>query len=143
MDRNKPLCPGLSAAERMVVYVLFFLVPFQDLHHFVKFRGRQGGIHQTKQRLPDQPDAHDNDLHRNHHSDDWIERLALRFEERFGEVQINDPFKGGFIVRSQGGSFPWIQIELSRDPSLSTLEKQERVLGALESWEIDVQSSRV
>ena len=49
-----------------------------------------------------------------------IERLASCVESSFGvrraDVRINDPFRGGHIVREYGGrgGVPWVQIEMSR-----------------------------
>ncbi len=48
-----------------------------------------------------------------------IQTLANCFRETFEvkkeEIQINNPFKGGYITRSHyNGSIPWVQIELNR-----------------------------
>ncbi len=50
---------------------------------------------------------------------EWIRELAGSFHERFGdlgEVAINDPYPGGFIIRShyRRSRVPWIQVEISR-----------------------------
>jgi len=66
---------------------------------------------------------------------EWITSLAACFERVFKkEVSINQPFKGGFIIRSHAKELPWIQLELSRAPYFSNEEKSFRVLGALKDW---------
>lgn len=50
---------------------------------------------------------------------EWIRELAGTFHERFGdrgEVAINEPYPGGFIIRShfRQTRIPWIQVEISR-----------------------------
>lgn len=66
---------------------------------------------------------------------DWIDALKACFEESFGpNVQINDPFKGGFITRTHATELPWIQVELSRSPFMSNEDKRDAVLRALRSW---------
>jgi len=65
----------------------------------------------------------------------WIDSLARCFEEQFGpSVSINAPFTGGYITRRHASEMPWIQVELSRGPFLSTAEKHEGVRGAIRSW---------
>jgi N-formylglutamate deformylase len=62
----------------------------------------------------------------------WRRMLTDCLEESFGfEISINAPFKGGHIVRSHARELPWVQLELSRAPFLTNVEKRERVLGAL------------
>lgn len=66
---------------------------------------------------------------------DWMASLKQCFEESFGSsVRVNDPFKGGFIIRSHAGELPWIQIELSRGPRMSNQDKKVAVLEALTRW---------
>jgi formiminoglutamase len=65
----------------------------------------------------------------------WIESLAICFARAFEhEVAINDPFLGGFIVRSHARELPWVQLEISRAPFMSNEEKHLRVLGAMREW---------
>jgi len=50
---------------------------------------------------------------------EWIISMARSFQDHFddyGEVRINDPFKGGFISRYHHDRkrIPWIQIEINR-----------------------------
>ena len=48
---------------------------------------------------------------------DWFDKLVYSFDKSFDhEVWVNNPFKGGHIIRSHCSELPWIQIELSRDP---------------------------
>ena len=66
---------------------------------------------------------------------EWTELLRDCFVETFGRhVNVNDPFKGGFVTRSHAVELPWIQIELSRGPHMSNEEKQTAVLKALTRW---------
>jgi N-formylglutamate amidohydrolase len=66
---------------------------------------------------------------------DWIDSLAESFEFVFEkEVRINDPFRGGYIIRSHAKELPWVQLEISRAPFLSNEEKNQRVLEALTRW---------
>lgn len=66
---------------------------------------------------------------------EWVERLASALERAFGaNVKINDPFKGGYIIRSHSRELPWVQLELSRAPFLSNAEKRDGTLVALREW---------
>jgi N-formylglutamate amidohydrolase len=49
-------------------------------------------------------------------------------------VRVNDPFAGGYIVRSHMGELPWLQLEVSRGGFLTAAEKSQAVLIALEAW---------
>ncbi|MBN1844615.1 MAG: N-formylglutamate amidohydrolase [Sedimentisphaerales bacterium] len=65
----------------------------------------------------------------------WLDRLAECFGRSFGDhVSINEPFRGGFIIRAHAAELPWIQIELSRGNFLSRREKHRRVLQAVTSF---------
>ena len=65
----------------------------------------------------------------------WMDGLAECFKSAFErEIAVNEPFAGGFITRSHGKEMPWVQLELSRDPSMPFAEKQERVLSALQMF---------
>lgn len=73
---------------------------------------------------------------------EWIESLRAAFEVELGSnVNVNDPFKGGFITRSHAKELPWIQIELSRGPYMSNPEKSRAVLEALTRWSKELFSS--
>lgn len=66
---------------------------------------------------------------------DWFERLIDRFRAAFdGEVAVNRPFRGGYIVRAHSLERPWVQLELSRAPFDSDAGKRRRVLAAISSW---------
>jgi len=66
---------------------------------------------------------------------DWAEGLLACFRRHFtGEVTLNRPFSGGYIVREHASELPWVMIELSRAPFLSNAEKGRRVLAALRDW---------
>ena len=65
--------------------------------------------------------------------EEWIQMLQeclTRSLER--DVRINDPFRGGHIIRNHASELPWIQLELSREAYLGNEEKAARVLAALE-----------
>ena len=63
---------------------------------------------------------------------DWFEKLVQCLKESFdSEISVNQPFKGGYIIRSHSSELPWVQVELSRAPFLPTSEKRKRVLQAL------------
>ncbi len=66
---------------------------------------------------------------------DWVESLRDCLARVFpGDVTINKPFSGGYITREHGRELPWIQVELSRLPILSTHEKRDLFLAAVSSW---------
>jgi N-formylglutamate deformylase len=53
-------------------------------------------------------------------STEWIRALAYCFEEEFsreGLIAVNDPFPGGFTIRShyRQKRIPWMQIEINRN----------------------------
>jgi len=63
---------------------------------------------------------------------DWFGKFVHCFEKSFDcEISVNNPFKGGHIIRSHCSELPWIQIELSRAHFLDVGEKRRRVLAAL------------
>lgn len=65
----------------------------------------------------------------------WISLMKECFVESFGpDVQVNDPFQGGYITRSHAAEMPWMQIELSRAPYISLEAKRDAVLAAFERW---------
>ncbi|UCF34343.1 MAG: N-formylglutamate amidohydrolase [Phycisphaerales bacterium] len=66
---------------------------------------------------------------------DWFGALAGCLARAFDhEVNINDPFKGGYIIRAHARELPWVQLELSRAPFMSNDEKRRRVWAALQDW---------
>jgi len=68
----------------------------------------------------------------------WFNRLIEAFRSAFdGEIAVNRPFRGGFIVRSHARERPWVQVELSRAPFDSDAGKRRRVLAALTAWSRD------
>jgi N-formylglutamate amidohydrolase len=67
--------------------------------------------------------------------EDWLKSLAGCIERAFAcPVSLNDPFKGGFIIRSHAHELPWVQLELSRAPFLIPAQKRRRALDALGEW---------
>jgi len=68
--------------------------------------------------------------------DEWLTELAKCFKKVFpGEqVNINSPFRGGYIIRKHSTKLPWLQIELSRNEHISNSEKRDGVIEALNDW---------
>jgi len=66
---------------------------------------------------------------------DWFESLAKCLEESFQlPVNLNAPFKGGYIIRSHAAELPWVQLELSRAPFLDVEDKRKAVIRTLKEW---------
>jgi formiminoglutamase len=66
---------------------------------------------------------------------EWIQSLGEILSRTLDHpVSINQPFKGGYIIRSHAHEIPWVQIEFSRAPFLSHKQKSKRLLDALKSW---------
>jgi len=64
-----------------------------------------------------------------------LERLAGCLEEQFGfNPAINQPFRGGYIVRTHAAELPWVQLEISRKPFLSLEQKHRSVVSALKRF---------
>ena len=66
--------------------------------------------------------------------EDWFESLGEHLRAEFGEVSLNDPFRGGYIIRHHAPELPWVQLEMSREPFASLGEKRARVIAALRNW---------
>ncbi len=67
--------------------------------------------------------------------EEWFYLLADYLNEAFGcEVSLNKPFRGGYIIRRHSREISWLQLELSRDPSLSVEYKRNSVISALKKW---------
>ncbi len=65
----------------------------------------------------------------------WIEALRDSFaRELGGNVTINHPFRGGYITRTHAATLPWLQLELSRAPFCSDVEKRSTVLSSMSRW---------
>lgn len=68
-------------------------------------------------------------------SEEWFYLLADCLSESFGyDVSLNKPFSGGYIIRHHAKEVPWLQLELSRDPSLSIEYKRNAVISAFKKW---------
>ncbi|WP_419922234.1 N-formylglutamate amidohydrolase [Candidatus Poriferisodalis sp.] len=66
---------------------------------------------------------------------EWIEGLRACFAELVdGPVNVNDPFRGGYITRSHGAEMPWMQLEMSRAPFMTNHDKRQMVLTAFSNW---------
>jgi N-formylglutamate amidohydrolase len=67
--------------------------------------------------------------------DDWLNQLADCFQEAFStSVTLNEPFRGGYIVRSHARELPWVQVELNRGDFAGVERKREGVLAALRAF---------
>ncbi|WP_096896008.1 N-formylglutamate amidohydrolase [Candidatus Scalindua japonica] len=67
--------------------------------------------------------------------EEWFYLLADCLSETFCcEVSLNKPFKGGYIIRRHSREISWLQLELSRNPSLSIEYKRNAVISALKKW---------
>ena len=68
--------------------------------------------------------------------DAWVHELANCFQKVFPkeQVNINEPFKGGYIIRNHSAKLPWLQIELSRTERISNTAKGDGVIDALKVW---------
>lgn len=65
----------------------------------------------------------------------WLESLARCLRAEFGDdVALNDPFRGGYIIRRHSSELPWVQLEMSRAPFATNGEKRRRLLAALRRW---------
>lgn len=64
---------------------------------------------------------------------DWLERLADAFKHHLGAgtVQINHPFKGGYIIQKHSLALNWIQLEISRQAFADNREKKNIVFDVL------------
>lgn len=64
---------------------------------------------------------------------DWLERLAHAFEDHLapGTVQINNPFKGGYIIQKHSPALNWVQLEISRKAFADNREKKDIVFDVL------------
>jgi N-formylglutamate amidohydrolase len=66
---------------------------------------------------------------------EWIETLAQHLTQSLGfQISINQPFKGGYIIRSHADEIPWTQIEFSRAAFLSDEQKSRGLHDALKKW---------
>lgn len=68
--------------------------------------------------------------------DQWLQELASCFQKAFPQeqIKINEPFKGGYIIRNYSAKLPWLQIELSRTENFTNADKKAGVFEALTTW---------
>jgi formiminoglutamase len=65
----------------------------------------------------------------------WTQTLASLLGRHLGgRATVNDPFKGGYITRTQAAELPWLQLEISRGSFASAAEKARAVREALIEW---------
>lgn len=66
---------------------------------------------------------------------EWAEALADQLRRYLGgPVRINDPFKGGYIIRQHAAEGPWLMVELSRATDIPVEHKRLAFLAALTGW---------
>jgi len=71
---------------------------------------------------------------------DWFSLMADCLAETFRcNVALNEPFKGGSIIRSHASELPWMQLELSRAQFMDAKDKRSRVLSAFQRWCTEVE----
>ncbi len=64
--------------------------------------------------------------------DEWMRILAIALKKYLtDDVSINDPFGGGYIIRSHASEIPWIQIEMARRDFLDNSGKKEGLLSSM------------
>ena len=67
--------------------------------------------------------------------DPWFESLAECLGRAFStDVSRNEPFRGGYIIRTHSTELPWVQLELSREHFLPNDRKRAAVLRAVTEW---------
>jgi N-formylglutamate deformylase len=65
----------------------------------------------------------------------WRDSLVQCFEDAFEhDISVNDPFRGGYIIRRHAVELPWVQVELSRSQAMRANDKGKCVLAALQAW---------
>jgi len=65
----------------------------------------------------------------------WLAALRDALEHSFERpVAVNQPFRGGYIVRTHCAELPWVQLEMSRAAFLPLADKRDRLLAALRTW---------
>lgn len=66
---------------------------------------------------------------------EWLRILADCLESAFDtRPAVNDPFQGGYIIRSHSAELPWVQLEVSRANVMPAAEKRKRVLDSFRSF---------
>jgi formiminoglutamase len=66
---------------------------------------------------------------------EWVAMLLDCLKQVFdGDVSLNAPFSGGYITRTYSKTLPFLQLEMSRTPTLPTSDKSDRVKQALMNW---------
>lgn len=64
--------------------------------------------------------------------DEWLDILAgILNRNMTSDVSINDPFTGGYIIRSHASELPWMQIEISRRDFADKKKKRELLITSL------------
>lgn len=67
---------------------------------------------------------------------EWLMNFAQCLQKEFpGEkILLNEPFKGGHIIKNHAAEIPWLQIEFSRTSRFSVTSKKNGLLKALSKW---------
>jgi len=68
-------------------------------------------------------------------SQEWMRSLGSCLEEFFKvKVSVNNPFTGGYIIKSHFYQRPWVQVEFSRADFMSNKEKSNLFFSSLKKW---------
>ena len=66
---------------------------------------------------------------------DWLRIMKNCFQQSFQiEISLNQPFKGGNIIRAHASEMPWVQVEISRTNDLDNKQKQKKFLDAIRQF---------
>ena len=66
---------------------------------------------------------------------DWLRIMKDCFQQSFQvDISLNQPFKGGNIIRTHASEMPWVQVEISRTNDLDNKQKQKKFLDAIRQF---------
>ncbi|MGB2806772.1 MAG: N-formylglutamate amidohydrolase [Sedimentisphaerales bacterium] len=66
---------------------------------------------------------------------DWLRIMKDCFQQSFQiGISLNQPFKGGNIIRTHASEMPWVQVEISRTNDLDNKQKQKNFLDAIRQF---------
>jgi N-formylglutamate deformylase len=67
--------------------------------------------------------------------EDMLLRLRSCLEKAFQRnIAINDPFRGGYIIRSHAAELPWVQLEMARRDFMTIEKKRECIVKAFSEF---------
>ncbi|MHC4144182.1 MAG: N-formylglutamate amidohydrolase [Planctomycetota bacterium] len=66
---------------------------------------------------------------------DWLKIMKDCFQQSFQVgISLNQPFKGGNIIRTHASEMPWVQVEISRTNDLDNKQKHKKFLDAIKQF---------